>query len=104
MSLSVGDRLGRYEVLGPLGAGGMGEVYRARDTELERDVAIKVLPEAVVGDADRLGRFEREANAVARLSHPNILEIHDYGREGDIAYSVTGQQAAVRILENPAYR
>jgi serine/threonine protein kinase len=89
MTLETGDRLGRQEILEPLGVGGMGEVYRARDTELERDVAIKVLPEAVVGDADRLGRFEREANAVARLSHPNILEIHDYGREGDIAYSVT---------------
>jgi tetratricopeptide (TPR) repeat protein len=67
----------------------MGEVYRARDTELERDVAIKVLPEAVAQDADRLARFEVEAKAVAKLSHPNILDIHDYGREGDITYSVT---------------
>ncbi len=89
MALSAGDRLGRYEVLGPLGAGGMGEVYRARDSELERDVAIKVLPEAVSQNPDRLARFEREAKAVARLSHPNILDIHDYGREGSITYSVT---------------
>jgi serine/threonine protein kinase/tetratricopeptide (TPR) repeat protein len=89
MSLSVGDRLGRYEILGPLGAGGMGEVYRARDTELERDVAVKVLPEAVAQNPDRLARFEREAKAVAKLSHPNILDIHDYGREGEVTYSVT---------------
>jgi tetratricopeptide (TPR) repeat protein len=67
----------------------MGEVYRARDSELDRDVAIKVLPEAVAGDPDRLARFEREAKAVARLSHPNILDIYDYGREGDITFSVT---------------
>jgi len=89
MTLSAGDRLGRYEILGPLGAGGMGEVYRARDSELERDVAIKVLPEAVSQNPDRLARFETEAKAVARLSHPNILDIHDYGREGDVTYSVT---------------
>jgi hypothetical protein len=67
----------------------MGEVYRARDSELERDVAIKVLPEAVSQNPDRLARFETEAKAVAKLSHPNILDIHDYGREGDITYSVT---------------
>jgi tetratricopeptide (TPR) repeat protein len=89
VSLETGDRLGRYEILGPLGAGGMGEVYRARDTELERDVAIKVLPEAVSQNPDRLARFETEAKAVAKLSHPNILDIHDYGREGDTTYSVT---------------
>ncbi len=69
MALSQGDRLGRYEIVGPLGAGGMGEVYRARDTELEREVAVKVLPEAVSGDPDRLERFKREARAVAALSH-----------------------------------
>jgi tetratricopeptide (TPR) repeat protein len=89
MTLSAGDRLGRYEILGPLGAGGMGEVYRAKDTELDRDVAIKVLPEAVAQNPDRLARFETEAKAVAKLSHPNILDIHDYGREGDSTYSVT---------------
>ena len=89
MSLSAGDRLGRYEILGPLGAGGMGEVYRARDTELERDVAVKVMPEAVAQNPDRLERFRREARAVAKLSHPNILEIWDFGSEGDITYSVT---------------
>jgi len=89
MPLSAGDRLGRYEILAPIGAGGMGEVYRARDLQLKRDVAIKVLPESVSQNSERLARFEQEARAVARLSHPNILEIHDYGREGDITYSVT---------------
>jgi tetratricopeptide (TPR) repeat protein len=89
MSLSAGDRLGRYEILGPLGAGGMGEVYRARDTDLDRDVAIKVLPEAVAHNPDRLERFRREAKAVAKLAHSNILEIWDFGTEGDITFSVT---------------
>ena len=79
MALSSGDRLGRYVVLGSLRAGGMGEVYRARDTELEREVAVKVLPSSVATDPDRLARFQREARAVAALSHPNILEIFDVG-------------------------
>src|SRR5215510_2222724 len=88
MPLRAGERLGPYEVLSPLGAGGMGEVYRARDTRLERTVAVKVLPSGVAGDADALARFEREAKAVAALSHPNILAIHDFGRHGDVAYAV----------------
>ena len=81
MSLSPGSRLGRYEILDPLGAGGMGEVYRARDTRLDRDVAIKILPESVARDPERLARFDREAKAVAALSHPNILALHDAGTE-----------------------
>jgi serine/threonine protein kinase len=89
MALSVGDQLGRYEVLGPLGAGGMGEVYRARDTELEREVAVKVLPSSVATDPDRLARFQREARAVAALSHPNILEIFDVGMHDGLQYAVT---------------
>jgi serine/threonine protein kinase len=89
MPLSAGNRLGRYEILSALGAGGMGEVYRARDTELERDVAIKVLPEAVARNPDRLARFENEVRAVARLSHPNILEIWDFGRHDDVVFAVT---------------
>jgi serine/threonine protein kinase len=105
MVFADGDRLGRYEILGPLGAGGMGEVYRARDTELERDVAVKVLPEDVARDAARLQRFEREAKAVAKLSHPNILEIHDFGHEGDIVYAVTellvGQTLRERLGSAP---
>ncbi|MBD3872008.1 MAG: serine/threonine protein kinase [Acidobacteria bacterium] len=89
MALSRGDSLGRYQVLGPLGAGGMGEVYRARDTELEREVAVKVLPTSVATNPDRLERFQREARAVAALSHPNILEIFDVGTHDGIQYAVT---------------
>ncbi len=79
MALAPGTKIGPYEILSPLGAGGMGEVYRARDTRLGRDVAIKVLPEAFARDAERLRRFETEARAVAALNHPNILSIHDIG-------------------------
>ena len=76
MALSAGDRLGPYEILAPLGAGGMGEVYRARDTKLERQVAIKILPDALASDPERLARFEREAKVLASLNHPNIATIH----------------------------
>src|ERR1700683_5272161 len=76
MPLSVGDKLGTYEILAPIGAGGMGEVYRARDTKLERDVAIKVLPAALAQDPERLARFEREAKVLASLNHPNIAQIY----------------------------
>src|SRR5438045_2230585 len=76
MSLSPGSKLGAYEILGPLGAGGMGEVYRAQDTKLDRAVAIKVLPAAVAQDAERLARFEREAKVLASLNHPNIAQIY----------------------------
>ena len=88
MTLASGTRLGPYEIVGQLGAGGMGEVYRARDSKLDRDVAVKVLPESVAEDPDTLARFEREAKAVAALSHPNILAIHDFGRHDGIAYAV----------------
>ena len=80
MPLSPGARLGPYEVLSPLGAGGMGEVYRARDPRLGRDVAIKVLPEDATADPERLRRFELEARAVGALSHPNLLALFDTGR------------------------
>ncbi|MCL4821075.1 MAG: protein kinase [Vicinamibacteria bacterium] len=76
MPLDPGSRLGRYEIVGPLGAGGMGEVYRARDTRLGREVALKVLPASVAADPDRLERFEREARVVASLNHPNIVTLH----------------------------
>ncbi len=89
MTLAAGTRLGSYEILGPLGAGGMGEVYRARDAKLEREVAIKVLPQHLTSDADALARFEREAKAVASLSHPNILAIHDFGKQNGVTYAVT---------------
>lgn len=89
MALAAGTRLGPYEILAPLGAGGMGEVYRARDTKLDRDVAIKVLPEHLSSHPQALSRFEREAKAIAALSHPNILAIHDFGSDSGTAYAVT---------------
>ena len=79
MALSAGTRLGPYEIVAPLGAGGMGEVYTARDTRLDRTVAVKVLPPDVADDPERRARFEREARAVAALQHPNICTIHDVG-------------------------
>src|SRR5689334_15912982 len=79
MSPAIPSRLGPYELLARVGAGGMGEVYRARDTRLARDVAIKVLPEAFASDPERLARFEREARAAAALNHPNILAVYDIG-------------------------
>jgi Tol biopolymer transport system component len=89
MALSSGTKLGPYEIQSPLGAGGMGEVYRARDTRLGRDVAIKVLPEALANDADRLRRFEQEARTVAALNHPNILGIHDIGTHDGAPFLVS---------------
>src|SRR2546428_3346084 len=88
MRFDSGSKLGPYEITGAIGAGGMGEVYRARDTRLGREVAVKVLPEPFVHDPVRRARFEREAKAVAALSHPNILAIHDYGTDGAVTYAV----------------
>src|SRR5437868_7867126 len=105
MPLTAGDKLGPYEILAPLGAGGMGEVYRAHDPRLGRQVAIKVLPAALAKDPQALARFEREAKAVAALSHPNILAIFDFGREDGVAYAVTellqGETLRARISEGP---
>ncbi|HEY3123969.1 MAG TPA: protein kinase [Thermoanaerobaculia bacterium] len=89
MSIAPGTRLGPYEILSPLGAGGMGEVYRARDTRLQREVAVKVLPAGFSADADRLRRFEQEARAASALNHPNILTIHDIGTVGRAPYVVS---------------
>jgi len=86
--VTAGARLGPYEILTPLGAGGMGEVWRARDHRLHRDVAVKVLPEVLAATQSALARFEREARAVAALSHPNILAIHDFGNDGSVVYAV----------------
>src|SRR5881227_1582096 len=88
MSLRPGIRLGPYEIVRPLGAGGMGEVYRARDARLGRDVAIKVVPQRLSTDPDALARFERETRAVAALSHPNILAIYDIGTDNGVTYAV----------------
>jgi serine/threonine protein kinase/tetratricopeptide (TPR) repeat protein len=105
MPLSPGSRLGAYEIIGLLGSGGMGHVFRARDTRLDRDVAIKVLPDEMAKDAAATARFEREAKAVARLSHPNILAIHDFSKEGDTIYAVTelleGQTLRDRMAGGP---
>ncbi|HSO24901.1 MAG TPA: serine/threonine-protein kinase, partial [Chondromyces sp.] len=86
--MKPGDRPGRYEIVARIGAGGMGEVYRARDTRLGREVAIKVLPSEFAEDPDRLRRFEREARATAALSHPNILAVHDVGTHDGAPYLV----------------
>ncbi|HEV7784004.1 MAG TPA: serine/threonine-protein kinase [Thermoanaerobaculia bacterium] len=88
MPLSAGTVLGSYEILAPLGAGGMGEVYRARDLRLGRQVAVKVLPERLAEDSKALARFEREARAVAALSHPNLLALYDVGHSGTVAFAV----------------
>jgi len=87
--LNTGARLGAYEVVEPLGAGGMGEVYRAHDVRVGRDVAIKVLPQRLARDAEARGRFLREARAVAAISHPNVLALYEFEEEGDLAYVVT---------------
>src|SRR6266705_3292392 len=89
MTIAAGTRLGPYEIIAPLGAGGMGEVYRARDTRLGRDVAVKVLPSSFSADADRLRRFEQEACAAGALNHPNILSIHDIGTHNGSPYVVS---------------
>jgi serine/threonine protein kinase len=89
MGLAAGHKLGPYEIQAPLGAGGMGEVYRARDTRLERTVAIKVLPASMASDRDRLQRFEHEARILSALNHPNLLAIYDVGSEGGIHYLVS---------------
>jgi serine/threonine protein kinase/tetratricopeptide (TPR) repeat protein len=103
--LDATHRLGPYQIVAPLGAGGMGEVYRARDTRLARDVAVKVLPEAFADHPTRQARFEREARAVAALSHPNILAIHDFGTEGSVTYAVMelleGETLSSRLARGP---
>jgi hypothetical protein len=101
----IGRRLGRYRLDSLLGAGGMGEVYRARDTRLDRDVAVKILPSHLAGDPEALRRFEREAKAVAALSHPNILSIFDFGVEAGVSYAVTellkGETLGERLKRSP---
>src|SRR5271155_4073222 len=98
MPLTSGTKLGPYEIIAPIGAGGMGEVYRARDTRLGREVALKVLPESFSRDPDRLRRFEQEARAVAALNHPNILAIHDIGERDGSPFIVS------EVLEGASLR
>ena len=101
MPLQIGTCLGAYEILSPLGAGGMGEVYRARDGKLGRDVAIKVLPDAFALDADRLARFKREAQVLASLNHPHIAAIYGFEDSGEthalVFELVEGETLADRI-------
>ena len=105
MTLETGSTLGHYEILGSLGAGGMGEVYRARDPQLEREVAIKVLPEAFAESEERLARFEREAKALAALNHPNIATVHGFEADGETRFLVMelapGEDLAERITRGP---
>jgi serine/threonine protein kinase/Tol biopolymer transport system component len=99
MSLNAGDRLGAYEVIGPIGAGGMGEVYRARDTKLGRDVALKILPDAFANDPDRLARFQREAQVLAALNHPHIAQIYGFEDRALALEFVDGPTLADRIAQ-----
>src|ERR1700694_4375017 len=105
MSLAAGTRLGPYEILAPLGAGGMGEVYKARDTRLDRTVAIKVLPEHLSQKPQLRERFEREARAVSSLNHPHICTLHDVGQQNDVDYLVMeyleGETLAQRLKKGP---
>ncbi|MEP7028317.1 MAG: serine/threonine-protein kinase, partial [Candidatus Eisenbacteria bacterium] len=105
MTLTPGTKVGPYEIIGPLGAGGMGEVYRARDTRLGRDVAIKALPAEFARDPERLARFEREAKLLASLSHPNIAGIYGLELEDDHRYLVLeyieGETLAARLMQGP---
>src|SRR5277367_6771473 len=105
MALSSGTKLGPYEIQSPLGAGGMGEVYRARDARLSRDVAIKILPASFSADPDRLQRFAQESRAAAALNHPNILSIFDIGEDRGAPYVVSelleGETLRDRLRSGP---
>src|SRR5262245_54990894 len=105
MPLAIGTRLGPFEVVAPLGSGGMGEVYRARDTRLGRDVAVKVLPSHLSHSAEARTRFEREARVVSGLNHPHICVLHDLGSQSEIDYLVMelveGESLAQRIARGP---
>jgi len=105
MSLASGTRLGPYEILAPLGAGGMGEVYQARDTRLDRTVAIKVLPQHLAHTSEARQRFEREARAVSALNHPHICTLHDVGSQDGTDYLIMeyleGETLSARLEKGP---
>src|SRR6266516_653111 len=105
MAYSAGTKLGPYEIVAPIGAGGMGEVYRAHDSRLERQVAVKILPEHLSQSPQALARFVRETKAVGALSHPNLLAIFDTGTENGISYAVTelldGEALRARLMRGP---
>src|SRR5262245_41671155 len=105
MALTSGTKLGPYEILSPLGSGGMGEVYRARDSRLDRFVAIKILPDHLADNAESKQRFEREARAISSLNHPNICTLYDVGHQDGIDYLVMefleGQTLTERLMKGP---
>src|SRR6202158_5747592 len=105
MALSSGTKLGPYEIQSLLGAGGMGEVYQARDTRLNRSVAVKVLPATFSSDSDRLHRFEQEARVLSALNHPNLLAIYDIGSQDGVHYLVSelleGESLRERLNQGP---
>ncbi|MCI0659038.1 MAG: serine/threonine protein kinase, partial [Acidobacteria bacterium] len=105
MSLAPGSRLGPYEIVGSLGAGGMGEVWSARDTRLDREVAIKVLPEGFAQNEQFRARFEREAKSISSLNHPNICTLHDIGRQEGVFFlvmeKIEGESLADRLAKGP---
>src|SRR5688572_8268561 len=105
MPLPTGARVGPYEIVSAIGAGGMGQVYRARDGKLDRDVALKILPQEFAADGDRVMRFAREAKTLASLNHPNIAQVYDAGREGPHAFIamefVQGEELSARIFGAP---
>ena len=105
MTLSAGVQLGPYEILGPIGAGGMGEVYKAKDTRLERTVAIKVLPEHLAESAERKQRFEREAKVISQLNHPHICTLYDIGNQNGVDFLVMehieGDTLTERLKKGP---
>src|SRR6516164_2338099 len=105
MALTAGTKLGPYEITGQLGAGGMGEVYKAKDTRGDRSVAVKVLPSHLSASAEVRQRFEREAKTVSQLSHPHICALYDVGREGDVEYLVMelleGETLSARLARGP---
>jgi eukaryotic-like serine/threonine-protein kinase len=101
MPLTTGEKLGSYEILAPLGAGGMGQVYRARDTRLDRDVAIKILPDVLARDPERLARFEREAKVLAVLNHPNIAQIYGVEEHALVMELVEGESRCLPRASGP---
>src|SRR5580704_3099590 len=105
MTLTSGTKFGPYEIVSPLGSGGMGEVYRARDSRLDRTVAIKVLPSHLTGDSEAQERFDREARSISSLSHPNVCQLYDVGSQDGTSYLVMefldGETLADRLLKGP---
>jgi hypothetical protein len=105
MALTYGTKLGPYEIQSPLGAGSMGEVYRARDTRLNREVAVKILPSHLSDNSEAKQRFDREARAISSLNHPNICTLHDVGRQGGVEFLVMelldGETLAQRLVKGP---